>query len=243
MVRRLLHFAFVLLPSLSLAQTTATFKNVHTGSGYTGEQDTDLSANNPTQNLSAAAGSPIGRISNFVHRPVFRFNLSSIAGTYSSITEVQFILTALGDTMGSNTLLLHEVDAQNSDWVETAATWNTKDGTNAWDGGAGLGSAGYGITLDSESYTTSTTSITFTITGLAAANLVNDFTSGNNPGFVITSSNESSGTNYIYYLTGVTNSGPKLSVTYLPAPEPSATCLLAGTLAVVGLHRKRKRSR
>jgi len=242
-VRRILLFALVLLPSLSPAQTTATFQNAPNGFGYTGGQDTDLSAKLPNTNLSTASGVGIGRVSNFVNRPLFRFDLSSIARAYSSITQIQFTLTEVQPPAGADTLLLHEVDALNSNWIETSATWNTKDGTNAWDGGVGLGASGYGSVLDSESYTSSTTSITFTITGPAATNLVNDFTSASNPGFVITSWNETTGNNNFYFETGTLDSGsskPKLSITYVPAPEPAATGLLIGGLAAVGLRRRRR---
>ena len=244
-MRRILLFALLLLPSLSPAQTTVTFQNAPNGFGYTGGQDTDLSAKTPTLNLSTASGVGIGRFTNFVFRPLFRYDLSSIAGAYSSITQIQFTLTTVQPPAGANTLLLHEVDALNSNWIETSATWNTKDGTNPWDGGVGLGTSGYGSILDSESYTSSTTSITFTITGPAATSLVNDFTSASNPGFVITSLNEATGNDNFYFETGTLDSGvdkPKLSITYVPTPEPSTAGLLAGGLAAVGLRRKRKRS-
>ena len=64
---------------------------------------------------------------------LLKFNLSSIpsdAICTSATLTLNYWVTGV-----SSTHSFYEILSQNSGWTETGATWNTKDGTNAWAGG------------------------------------------------------------------------------------------------------------
>ena len=220
-----------------------TFQN--SVNSYSGETDIFLVSGNPDYNPVSSPYAAAGSTSGFAWRSLFRFDLSSLAGQYSTISQIQFTLT-LQNQSGSNTMNLEEVSAANSDWLYTTATWNNKN-TNtpiAWDGGPGLGATGYGSVLDSQNWNQSTASVTFTISGAAATNLINDFTSGRNGGFFITSTDETGEGVFTQIGSGrslAASVHPQLTVTYNPLPEPSSIFLLLGGAGLVGLRRVRRK--
>ena len=229
------------VPAIASA-AVVTFQNGV--NGYAGEQDAFMSSSSPFSHFEGAT-IPVSNNGTSLMRPLLRFDLSSFAGQYSDIASVTLTLSKGDVDFGTNTANLHEVSALNGDWVATSFNWNTKDGTTAWDGGGGLGTTGFGPTLASQSWTSTTPALVFTITGTAALSLINDFTTGNNEGFILTAANETTGSNTYYFAAdtfATASSRPELSITYTPTPEPSSAFLLIAGLAGFTQCRIRRKS-
>jgi len=211
-----------------------------------GSASTFLQSDNPNNPQLTSA---ILEVGGQVYRSLIRFDLSSLAGQYSLITEIQLNLIPLASSPSSNTLLLHEVSSANGDWAARSASWNYKnqDTTTAWSGGEGLGTSGYGATLANVPWTSGDlpNPIIFTIADPSTATaLVNDFTDGMNEGFIITSTKDVDGGGGLLFLDGTeypsASLQPTLAVTYTVVPEPSATLMLIGSLAVFGQRKLRR---
>jgi hypothetical protein len=231
----------VFFPAI-MSASTVTFQNGV--AGYGGESDTFLPSGNPDVNFANETYDAAGSTSGVIWRTLLRFNLSSIANQYTTINQIQLTLTLL-NPLGSNTMNLSEVNTANSGWLSSSATWNNQNQSvsNGWDGGPGLGTTGYGGVLDNENWSQTSTSVTFTITGAVATGVINDFTTGSNPGFIITSTDEN-GEGVFTKIASVRASGssmrPLLSITYTPTPEPSSAILLIGAGAFFGQRRVRR---
>ncbi len=212
---------------------------------YTGVQDTFLESDAPGSHMGTL--SPymyVGYSSSAVMRGLIRFDLSSLTGQYVTITEVKLHLTTGGTSASlSNTLGLYEVASSNAAWGESTATWNTLNGTTAWTGGGGLGTTGYGSLLASAPVNAASSSVEWTISDpTTATNLVNDFVSGANEGFLIKAQNEtfSGSDNWIRFVQATSGSpNVSLQVTY-SVPEPKAWGLLVSALLALAFHRRRR---
>ena len=73
-------------------------------------------------------------------RGLIKFDLSTLAGT--TIVSATQYYTAYANVASTATTYMHRILSGNSGWTETGATWNTKDGINAWAGSAGCNTSG-----------------------------------------------------------------------------------------------------
>ena len=131
--------------------------------GYTGAQDTSLqirvSGKRADRNFGGTVytglGNPRwGREDNYV-RGLMRWDLSSLAGMYTTIHSVTLTLTLSGDSTGTGTFYVYALKEANADWVEGTGTgalsdnvegdctWRDKawDGLAAWAGEGGAASS------------------------------------------------------------------------------------------------------
>lgn len=77
-------------------------------------------------------------------RTLFRWDLSSIPSGVSVDDATMSLFTVSGSNHTSD---MHDVDcflvlSANTGWTEGGATWNTRDGSNAWEGQNGCGESG-----------------------------------------------------------------------------------------------------
>lgn len=212
-------------------------------SGSTTTDDAGIDSFPTSQNINSGTDSRllVGQLgSNEVARGLIRFDLSSIAGQYTQIAKIELTLGI--DFSSGATISLHEVGANNGNWTEFEATWNTKNGVTAWDGGAGLGTAGYGSLLTSLSIANAQTgTVTWTISdAVVATMLVDHFTTGSNEGFLLKSTDEST-LGYVNFNSAewaTPSRRPTLTITYT-VPEPSTACMIGCTAALLGFWRRR----
>lgn len=279
--RRTLIVAIVLwiglCPAPSTFAQTAVFQNGTTapfvGGTYTGVQDTMLLNNLGGQtdnNFGARTDLDVGTFSgsNSARHALLRFDLTSMAGQYSTITGVTLRLT-FSDTLASfnittsNTVEVHQVSAANTGWIEGAgsstvgtggeSTWDYRNqggSTASWAGSGGASTPGVDFlatTVASTPWSGSpavgtTFDLVFTDT-----TFFTDWISGINSGLFLGDATENvSGENRINFYSsefGTVAFRPQLIVSYTAIPEPSSLALLAG-LGVMGggflFGRKRK---
>ena len=230
---------------------------------YSGAEDITLvSGASAANNFGSHAGIDAGAFgSDFfpsdphVVRGLVRFNVSALAGQFASINSITLRLNVLA-VSGANTVELFEpLAALNGNWVQGTgddtfqvgtSTWNNKfEPGTAWFGGAGLGTLGYGGVLASNGYAGGFSGASdFVISNPAvAAALITDFlTPGNNGGFLLKATNESTAaSNFIIFTSSdvlTVSEHPKLIVDYTPTPEPSGAVLLAaGALCLLSARR------
>jgi len=212
-IAALLFGAAVLLPSSSLRADTLTLQDGL--NSYAGTEDTMINAGLPIFNwgnynlleLTNGGGNPM--------RLLIRFDVSQLAGQFSSINSVTLRLFPVSVPSGAVNVQLFEPVSGNADWIEgTGAGAPVTPGTPSWRnkvqittttgtpwvGGEGLGSTGFGPLLAQTQIDNSTTTLApfdLTISNTAAATgLINDFLGANNPGFLIHLDNETSTGNY-----------------------------------------------
>ena len=249
---------FLWLPTYQIGATTITYQTGLTNafvSNYQGVTDTYIVAGTPDLNYGAAyamAFAPDDRAG------LLRFNLSSFAGKYVSITNIALTLhfsTIFGNSEGD--LSAYVIKPANAGWVAGtgapgiangevkvgASTWNRRiHDTDSWAGSAGLGTAGidYDATkLGSFHWTTATDYvINFSGTPAQLKALV-DLWSGSqssNAGILLRSVHTvGTGTaNVLAANTTIPSWSPKLTITYSSGPvitveQPAGTALLNGT--------------
>lgn len=262
--------ALGLFGTASADAATVVYKNgtatPFVGGTYAGEQDTMLASNGGgTSSFGARTGIQIGAAGALVDHGLLRFNLTSMAGQYSSINSVTIGLT-LSSTVGvgasaySETLQIYAVSAANSDWVEGSSsspatdgssTWKYKSQTSTTTGTSWAGAAGantMGTDYDSlllASYTYDNTAATRGyITLTLPASLIESWIGGNTAGlFLRTATDVNTGglDQRIEILTNGTNL-PSLIIDYAAIPEPSSNALMMlglGVLCFVGFKRLR----
>lgn len=101
-------------------------------------RDTRLEKANPTTNFGT--GTTFAAVGNGAANPVnglFDWDLASLPAG-STVLSATMTLIVSGLHTSTRLFNAYEMTA-NSDWTEAGATWNTKDGTNAWAGGANGG--------------------------------------------------------------------------------------------------------
>jgi hypothetical protein len=188
-------------------------------------------------------------------RALLRFDLSSLAGNYTSIDHATLHLT-IDSFTGSGTVSVYRIADGNAGWVEgTSAsdgalvtpnagesTWNNLayDATNpvAWTGGAGLGLPGYETPqIGSFSFDAQTTAGQVISIDLPVG-MVNDWITGTNAGLLLRFADETSMTGLIQFdsgeaaISGGVNPRPALEISY-SVPEPATG--LIGLGGIMGL--------
>jgi hypothetical protein len=130
---------------------------------------------------------PANTTNNRVQKVLIRFDVTSIAGAYSTINSVTLRLYQDAHWGGTQTVNMFRIADANAGWVEGdsvspggKSTWNHRiNSTTAWAGSAGLSTSGtdYDATvLDSEALSSSTvdTDIDFEVTGINLTDLMDD---------------------------------------------------------------------
>lgn len=246
---------------------TAIFQNGATapfgGGTYTGVQDTMVLTNSGGQtddNFGGRTDLDVGAFngSGTVRHTLIRFDLTSMAGQFNSITGVTLRLT-FSDTLvsfnvtTSNTVEVHQISAANTGWVEGnggfagatvgtggQSTFDFRNQTGsgsgtAWAGSAGASTSGtdyLAATIASTGWSgapTVGTSFNLVFTDIS---FLNDWIGGINSGLFLKDTTENiSGENRINFYSsefGTVAFRPELIVTYTAIPEPSSLALLAG---------------
>ncbi len=98
--------------------------------------DTHVRSDFPTTNLGTSSSMEMATT---LRKGLIRFNLSAVPSVATCDSAILTIYSN-GGTLSTHTL--YSVSAANSGWTEAGATYNTRDGTNAWAGTAGLNTSG-----------------------------------------------------------------------------------------------------
>lgn len=75
------------------------------------------------------------------HRLLIKFDVSDIDQNMVCSSAVMSLYTQAGVGTG-DTWTAYSILPANGDWTETGATWNTKNGSNAWAGSSGCSTSG-----------------------------------------------------------------------------------------------------
>lgn len=103
--------------------------------------DTWLAQDSPTYNAGAHAKQYIDDVSwAGDHRALMKFDLSTLSG--ATVTSATLSTWSTAVRSGAVTIYCHAILSGNSGWTEGGATWNTKDGSNAWAGSNGCATSG-----------------------------------------------------------------------------------------------------
>ena len=131
------------------------------------------------------------------------------------------------------------VDRMTTDWTVGGATWNTRDGTNAWAGGAGISTSDW--TTSNESLTTVPQQANGTIVYFDITNIVNDWLTGaNNYGIVVRGVNLSSTSDYVDWVLNAAGVYPNMiqinavCTPGTPTPSIQLTKTITKTVATIG---------
>jgi hypothetical protein len=232
---------------------------------YEGADDASIygHANHDDQNYGGYVYFDINEAANGgPQRGLIRFDLSSMAGHYQSITSATLTLYAQpqGSGTGDFTISVYQITSANAGWGEgtghgsTAttgeATWNNKNAPDgSWAGSAGLSTAGtdyVNTVLGSAEYRyddPQKTALGAPLTITLSATLIQDWIEhpGQNAGLLLKSNG-----------TLTTNTGrikgsedstaeyrPTLVINYAPVPEPMSLGLLAAGGGMMLLRRRR----
>jgi len=220
------------------AAATATFAPTRAASGVSWAPGYSIPVN---EGGSLGVGALDNGGTPFLTAALIGFDISSLAGQYATINSVTLTGTVRDQypvTGTSGGVNLYRVGAGFGTWT-TAATWATQDGSAAWSGGATMGTVDSGALLATSSVTRGDapgTAYTWTFSGAAALQLINDWTSGNNTGLSLSDTGTGGGIDYRSNIGGIQGSvaQPALTVDYTPVPEPSGAvlALAAGMFAM-----------
>jgi len=203
---------------------------------YWGAQATSIYSGNPTGTAGKSGEPAVG----FSHlfgqsetRGLIRFDLSSLAGQYGTITSVSLQLeTAQINTdpkyLPNGTVNAYAILPADTSWGQLTASWNYPNvATQPWAGAVGVSTAGtdYNPTLLGSFTYNSLGTYTLNFTGLNSAqltSLITSWTEANNPGLLLIDPVSTDayvrfvGTSETYGPSFYTHS-PKLTITYNPA--------------------------
>ena len=204
-------------------------------SNYSGTADGFIVSGSTSGNLNY--GKYGMRLAFSTQKGLLRFDLSSFAGKYSSVTSIslQLSITQIYGNVTSGTINAYAILPANAGWAQGTANgavqagsacWNyAKYNTQAWAGSPGLGTpdVDYNSTLlGSFAYSTtqgSDPAMAFNGSSAYLTSLVSSWTNSTNPGILIEEGNPArDGATYIWGTgdpTGTSNE--QLTITYNPA--------------------------
>lgn len=135
-VKTILLLAFTsLAPLISHADTTVDFRYEGSG-GYSGAEDTYISGQFPEASLGGLTGAYIGRPSGYITKGLFRFDISSLQGSFTSITGVKLKLKIIqkSGTWSSQSFNLYRIADANKAWKPGTGTGGSvlQDGSACW---------------------------------------------------------------------------------------------------------------
>jgi hypothetical protein len=230
---------------------------------YVSAQDTMImmQGGDGTGNFGARGDMEIGSfigVSGSPRRDLLRFNITSLAGKFSSIDSVTLRMYLNWNEPTSNYLLyLNKLSEANADWIEgihgsgTAGLgevcWNNRKYSSInWAGSAGASTAGVdyvggtvavrSLTGDELQYS----AIDFNFTDVS---FIDDWAAGNNPGLIARAQYENIGrTSFFTREFQLGDYAPELIINFTPIPEPSSFALFGvGMLCLLGCFWRRKR--
>ena len=234
------------LSQLALATTWSAVVTYQEGgsnsftTNFTGTSDTILASNVSSGNYGADPILIVGR--NEQRFSIIRFDLSSMAGSYDSITSVSLTLTrtAAATALDFN-INIYSIVSANGGWDEMEATWinRVKSSSTPWQNASSVNQTNFlgatGDLLQTISYTTSTTAITINVPIAMALEWINN--PNGSGGLALMPLGSSGSTNNIATFGSsefeTVSSRPLLTVNYTPIPEPSALLLSLGGLGMV----------
>ena len=173
----------------------------------------------------------------FRERTLLRFDASSIAAVAAPVQSVRLELTVQtqygGGSAGPGRVDLYQVDLTQTAWTNQATMLEKAGngappagdaGSVAWTGGVNVfathtGAVLAGATVDR--LASPGTVFSWTITGAAAQQLVDDWRAGSNAGLALVDSGATAGRDYrsnCYGLNGTATQQPRLTITYAEAP-------------------------
>lgn len=238
------------LSQLALATTWSAVVTCQEGgsnsftANYAGTSDTILASTSAVNNdnFGDNASLIVGR--NEQRFSIIRFDLSSMAGSYDSITSVSLTLTrtAAATALDFN-INIYSIVSANGGWNEMEATWinREKSSSTPWQNASSVNQTNFlgatGDLLQTISYTTTTTSITINVPISMVLEWINN---PNGSGGLALMPVGSSGSNSNVATFGssefaTVSSRPLLTVNYAPIPEPSALLLSLGGLGMAGV--------
>jgi hypothetical protein len=182
----------------------------------------------------------------FLQGALLRFNLTSLAGQFTTINSVTLTGKVRDQYPGgqSGTVALYRINNSQAGWT-TAATWAQNGNGVAWSGGANMGNIETGAVLANSTVTRGDaigTTYTWTITGAAAQQLITDWTTGVNAGLSLSDTGTGGGQDYRTNIGGIQGSVPQptLTVDYVSVPEPATGALAMATGGLLLARRRRK---
>ncbi len=230
-----------------------------TATNYTGEQDLWLYTNGTggyDENTGADGRMIVGGTSAATPRhELMRWNLSSLAGRYTTITAVTLRLHWATATSGNTgTVQMYPLAAANAGWVEgvhgTGVTaganescWEYKNySTTNWAGSQGASTSGtdfLSTLLSSKAYVgTEAVGDTFDLPFGDPTAIIGWTTAAPNAGLFFRTAAETN--QAIFDSNNAGSMQPQLIITYTPVPEPS-TLVLTGAALAAGVTARRRR--
>ena len=256
--------AFVIMAALAQCASAATAIFQDGLDGYAGTEDNqilDPGTGFDDANVGGRNTFQLGNASPAsTRRCLLRFDVSSLAGRFTSIDSATITLKKSNLPAGSGTddAEMYAIADNNADWVEGtgqfvvqngSSSWNSKQHPTAWIGGGGGGALG-ALQDTIANVSGNDAANTFYVFDLAPS-LVDHWVTIANAGVVIKEGAEidgaGSGTDlqiefYAAEFGAIADAPvrPKLTVTYTIIPEPATLSLLGlASLLMVGCRRKR----
>jgi len=216
----------VLIGAGSSLAATATFSPTRAASGVSWAPTYSVPGN---EGGSLAIGALDNGGTPFLTAALLGYDLSSLAGKYASIESVTLTGTVRDKYPdgGTGTVDLFRVDAVHAEWT-SGATWSQQTGAgNPWANSATMGTVETGAALASVAVTRGSpigTVYTWTITGVAAKALVDDWVTGTNSGLALADTGTGAGVDYRANIGGIqgTVAQPTLTVTFTPVHVPAS---------------------
>lgn len=233
------------------------------GGTYVGTEDAmilDQGGGTGTDNFGARDDWEVGSNAAAVRHALLRFNITSMAGQYTTINSVTLKLTVNYANGAADTLQLFRFASANASWVEGTqvgadgipdpgmTTWNQRvQGADNWAGSAGASTGGtdyLSTAVGSIAFDNSLANGTLVSITLTDPTLIDDWVSGDNSGLFLRALNELPATlsRVDFYSADYTTDPtdrPQLAIDYEAVPEPASGLLgMIGTIALL-CHRRR----